>query len=323
MHVNEFIKSREADWKRLEGLMAQQTRRKALKPDEIYELGGLYRTVMSDLAVARRDYPEHRLNVFLNQLLTRTHNMLYQEDTGDVRRLSTLITHTIPQTFRDLGIFVLAAFLMFFVPAVIGFRLASTNPDVAVPLGLEDQRRILAESETWTDIPVDARPFASTVIMTNNIRIAILAFAGGIALGLFTLYILAMNGLIIGGVLGLAVHYGMGDSLFGFIIAHGVLELSIIFMSGGAGLALGWALLNPGRHTRLDSLKVMARRSVNLAILAVPILITAGIIEGFISPSDLPLIVRILVGILTGAVLYAYLLLSGRQTTPKLKTTQD
>lgn len=312
MHVNEFIKSREADWKRLEALMAQQTRRKALKPDEIYELGGLYRTVMSDLAVARRDYPQHRLNAFLNQLLTRTHNMLYQEDTGDVRRLGALITHTIPQTFRDLGLFVLAAFLMFIIPAVIGYRLASTNPDVAAPLGLEAQRQILAQSDTWTDIPVDQRPYASTVIMTNNIRIAILAFAGGISFGLFTLYILAMNGLIIGAVLGLSVYYGMGESLFGFIIGHGVLELSIIFMSGGAGLALGWSLLNPGRLTRLDSLKVMARRSVNLAILAVPILVVAGVIEGFISPSGLPLIVRTLVGILTGAVLYFYLLNSGR-----------
>lgn len=312
MHVNEFIKSREGDWKRLEALLIQQTRRRALAPAEIYELGGLYRSVMSDLAIARRDYPDHRLVMFLNQLLTRAHGSIYQEDTGDARRFGRLIVSGIPGTFRETSRFILIAFLLFFVPAVIGFRMGSINPAVAEPLGLADQRDILEQHQTWTDIPATERPFISTVIMSNNIRIAILAFAGGITFGLFTLYILAYNGLIVGALLGLAAHYDMGSALFGFIVGHGVLELSIIFMSGGAGLALAWALLNPGRHTRLDALRAAAERSVNLALLAVPVLIIAGLIEGFISPSDLAIEFKVMIGILTGVLLYAYLFVMGK-----------
>jgi hypothetical protein len=91
-----------------------------------------------------------------------------------------------------------------------------------------------------------------------------------------------------------------------------VIELSVIFMAGGAGLQLGWALLNPGPYTRRDSLAQTARRVVILAVAAVPLLIIAGIIEGLFSPTDAPLVVHIAVGLITGALMYAYLLLSGR-----------
>ncbi len=310
--VNEFIKQRERDWKRLEDLMARM-RRQALSPVEIHELGGLYRSTMSDLAIARRDYANERVIVYLNQLLTRAHSTIYQDDTSSLERLNRYVVRTIPTAFRRIAGFVLAAFILFMVPAVIGYRLAVVNPQAAEPLGLEEQRAILAEHETWTDIPPNVRPVASTFIITNNVRIAILAFAGGVSFGLFTVYILAMNGLVIGAVVGLAAHYGMVGSLLDFMVAHGVLELSIIFMSGGAGLALGWAMLNPGRLTRANAMRVAAVRSVSLAVLAVPVLLIAGLIEGFISPTGIASVVKILVGVGTGAVLYAYLMHKGRE----------
>ncbi|MBZ0288186.1 MAG: stage II sporulation protein M, partial [Anaerolineae bacterium] len=197
-------------------------------------------------------------------------------------------------------------------PGLVGYRVAYSNPTDADRLGLAIERQTLADQETWTNIPLDQRPFASAFVMSNNIRIAILAFGGGITFGLFTVYVLMMNGLIIGAVLGLAAHYGMGQELLAFIVGHGVIELSVIFIAGGAGLQLGWVLLNPGAYTRRDALALAARRAVALAVAAVPLLIVAGLIEGFLSPTDTPLLLRGGVGLLTGIALYSYLGLAGR-----------
>ena len=308
LNANDFIKLREKDWQRLDMLLKK---RRGLTAEEVRELGTLYRAVTSDLALAQRDYANQRVTLYLNQLLTRAHSFIYKEDVSDLKQFARILTHTIPQTYRKTGVFTLVAFLLFFIPAVVAFHLVSVNPDAAEPLGLAEQRAILAEHETWTDIPENQRPFMSALIMSNNIRVSILAFGGGVAFGVFAAYILAVNGLLIGGILGLAAHYGMGDALLGFIIGHGVIELSVIFMAGGAGLQLGWALLNPGPYSRRDALMVAARRAAVLIVAAIPLLIIAGLIEGFISPTDMPFALKAAVGFGSGALMYAYLLLVG------------
>jgi uncharacterized membrane protein SpoIIM required for sporulation len=308
MSINAFIQQREKDWQRLEALI----RKRPLTAREVHELGTLYRAITSDLALARRDYPGERVTLFLNQLLTRTHSVIYQQEKGDFRQLVYYFTHVVPQTFRQTALFTLIAFLLFIIPGIVGYRMAYANPASTDALGLTVQRQMLAQGETWTEIGAEDRAFLSTFVMSNNIRIAILAFGGGVVFGLFTVYILTFNGLFIGAVLGLAAHYDMGGDLFGFIIAHGVIELSVIFIAGGAGLQLGWALLNPGRYTRRDALFMAARRAVTLVVIAIPLLIIAGVIEGFISPSDLPFAVRAGVGVVSGVVLYSYLGLAGR-----------
>lgn len=313
MQVNEFIQLREQDWHRLEQLVTRRPGQTPLNAREVHELGQLYRAVASDLALARRDYPNQPTVIFLNQLLTRTHNYIYQQDTSDLRQFVHYFTRRVPQAFRDSAALIVCAVILFAIPALIGFRLMLTAPESAGILGLEEQRQTLASQQTWTDIPVEQRPYASTFILSNNIRIAVLAFAGGAAFGLFTVYILALNGLMIGGVLGLAAHYGMADSLVTFIIGHGVIELSIIFIAGGAGLSLAWALLNPGAYHRRDALALAARRVVPLAVIALPFLMLAGLIEGFISPTSTPFWFHALVGIGSGLLMYTYLLLAGKR----------
>ena len=310
--ANDFIKLREADWKRLETLVNSRRGRKPLTTAEVHELGTLYRAVTSDLAQARRDFPDQKMTLFLNQLLTRAHGYIYQQESSDFRAFLNTFTQRIPKLFRQTAWYMFAAFLLFLIPAIAGYRLAYINPDIADPLGLGMQRQILSNHDTWTDIPPSERPAASTLIMTNNIRVALLCFAGGIAFGLFSVYVLVTNGLTIGAVMGLAAHYGMGNSLLGFVIGHGVIELSVIFMAGGAGLQLGWALLNPGPYTRRDALAQTARRAVMMTVVAVPLLIIAGTIEGLFSPTDAPFILHVAVGLISGGCMYAYLFLAGR-----------
>jgi uncharacterized membrane protein SpoIIM required for sporulation len=308
MIVNDFIRSREKDWGRLEGLLKTHAGRRPLDAAEVRELGVLYRAVMSDLALARRDYPNQRVTTYLNQLLTRAHSYIYQEDVSDLSRVGRYFTDTVPQAFRHAARYTLVAFLLFALPAIITFRLAYADPEIAGVLGLEDQRQALANQTTWTDIPIKERPYTSTFIMSNNIRVALLAFGGGMAFGLFAVYILAINGVLLGAIFGLAVHYGMGQVLLDFVIAHGIVELSVIFIAGGAGLQIGHALINPGRHSRRDAVSLAAQRAVPLAVIPIPLLICAGLVEGFVSPSNTPFALKALVGVGIAALVYGYLI---------------
>jgi uncharacterized membrane protein SpoIIM required for sporulation len=171
--------------------------------------------------------------------------------------------------------------------------------------------------ELWIDIPVEQRPYTSAFIMQNNIRVSFLAFASGLTAGLLTLWILFMNGLMIGTLTGLTAFHGIGFELWTFVIGHGVIELTIIFIAGGSGLMLGWAILRPGLLRRRDSLAQAARKAVYLLLGAVPWLIVAGGIEGFVSPNEnIAIPVKWMVGIGSGIVLYGFLL-AGRERKKK------
>lgn len=317
MDSNQLYQSHQTSWKSLSDLLARGERDiRQLSPQEIERMGQLYRLATSDLALAQRDFPRHPVARYLNQLVARGHAVIYRSEPLVGNRLVQFVTRDFPRVYREMLPFTLAATLMFWLPAVLAFFLILAAPDTSrylLPAGAQSLRVTIEEGKLWTDIPLAERPYTSSFIMRNNIQVAFLAFGGGLLAGLYTVWILIFNGLMLGGLLGLTGYYGLGFDLASFVIGHGVIELSVIMMAGGAGLMLGWAILHPGLLKRGDAIKVAANRAVILVVGCVPLLVIAGTIEGFISPAEnLPWIVKWAVGITTGIGLYAYLFLAGR-----------
>jgi uncharacterized membrane protein SpoIIM required for sporulation len=122
-----------------------------------------------------------------------------------------------------------------------------------------------------------------------------------------------MNGLILGGVLGLSYYYGSGPELTNFLIGHAVVELSVIAIAGGAGLRLGWAILQPGMIARATALRRASGEALRLVVLCIFMLVAAGLIEGLISTAEeIPALIKWLTGAGSGGLMFAYLMLSGR-----------
>lgn len=318
--IDSFIAARKPRWDRLESLVwsMQNGRLKGMTPSEIEEFGLLYRETASDLAIARRDYPSSSLVTYLNALMAQAQPYIYTRHGGKMLSVARFFRREFPAAFRRNARLVLIAFLAFFLPALLAYFLCLASPRasaVLAPQGIQQRIEDVRQSGKWADIPASQSSLAASTIMTNNIQVAILAFVGGLLLGLLTMYVLINNGIMLGSVAALAQKGGVGFILWSFVSPHGWIELSVIFIAGGAGLGIARGILLPGLLTRGDALVKAARESARLLLGGAALLVVAGTIEGFISPSSLPGLFKIAFGICTGIALYSYLLLVGRKTT--------
>ncbi|MBI3943868.1 MAG: stage II sporulation protein M, partial [Chloroflexi bacterium] len=319
MNLHDFIEIRQPHWRQLEKLLQRAGRNLALLSDqELADLGRLYRLAASDLAVAQRDYAGQRVAIYLNQLVGRAHALIYQGEPLRFRSIQHFYSRSFPQLYRHLWSYTTFAFLLFLLPALASLLIVLRNPDaiyIILGPGIDSLVKQVEQGKLWTDIAPSVRSAASTAILTNNIQVMFLTFAGGITAGLLTVWILISNGLNLGAIFGLLQSHGLSSGLAGFILAHGFIELSVIFFAGGCGLYLADGLLRPGLLARRDALVQRGSLAVRLILGCVPFLILAGLIEGFISPSSLPWWFKLMVGLATGGLLYGYWLLVGRDRT--------
>ena len=327
MQSDQFYQSRQADWQTLTQLLDRaQGGVTRLSADDIQQMGRLYRAATSDLAIAQRDFPSQRVTLYLNQLVARAHAVLYRGEPLAWRRLVRFVTGGFPRAYRETFPYTLVAMVLFILPALMAGLSTALQPASAqwmLPPELSRNIDLIENRELWLDIPPHERPGMSSAVMQNNIRVAFLAFGGGMLAGLLTVWVMILNGLILGGITGLTIHYGIGFELWTFVIGHGVIELSVIMMAGGSGLMLGWAILHPGLLRRRDALAQAARRALKLVIGCVPLLVIAGIIEGLLSPAEnVHWLVKWSVGLGSGLVLYAYLLMVGRPVQRTLRSVK-
>jgi uncharacterized membrane protein SpoIIM required for sporulation len=205
-----------------------------------------------------------------------------------------------------------ASAALLFVPAIVSYFVVLAHPDAASGIAPQSIIDGVRHHKLWTDIPPDTRVATAGLIMANNIWVVMLAFALGAVFGLPVIYVLITNGISLGALFGLTQAYGISGGLFDFVIAHGVLELSIVVTQCAGGLMMGWALISPGNRKRTDALVMATRRAFILLLGLAPLLVVAGTIEGNISPSDAPFGVKLTIGLATGLLFYTYLLLVGR-----------
>lgn len=313
MSPEQFIQSRKAAWEALSELLDQSD--KQYTTSQVAQIGRLYRATTSDLALAQRDFPYHDVTSYLNQLVARGHAIVYRSQPFSWQQIRHFLTHLIPQTYRANYRFILLASLLLFLPAIYAGIDTRYNPDRArryIPVAGQGIIEEVEAKEPWFYFEGDDQPVASALITTNNIQVSIFAFGGGMTAGVYTLLIMMQNGFMLGSLLGLASYHEFFD-LWNFVIGHGVIELSVIGLAGGAGLILTNAMLSPGNLTRRDALYLAGREALILLIGAALMLIVAGLIEGFISPREfLPPPIKWGVGIGSGILMYSYFLLSGR-----------
>lgn len=307
MTATEFIEKKQKDWRELEALLNNPRNANA---QQLNRLGYLYRRITSDLAVARRDFPQDRCVAYLNELASRAHSTVYQTTPFKRGSLWQFLRFGFPKVFRENIYFIGAAFLMFTLAFAGAYMTALRTPAFAESLvpdeGTVEHIKRLGDG-AWNTTAAGDRNLLASFVMTNNIRVAFFAFASGIMFMAGTVYVLVYNGIFIGAVAGLCDVNGVALALWSFVSPHGYIELTTIFIAGGAGMRLGYSLIAPSHFTRKRALINAAKIAIQLLGGCVVLLIVAGIIEGFVSPSTLSNAIKIGFGAVTGVALFTYL----------------
>lgn len=279
----------------------------------------MYRQTASDLAAVREDATSKQLAVYLNQLLGRCHNLIYLGHKPKVSGIVKFYRDTYPQVFRETLPQTLLALAIFAVTGLAAWAVTLHDPAFAHRVLGPRMMETIEQRKMWTDSIVAIKPVASSGIMTNNLSVSFSAFAMGITAGLGTIWLMMVNGLMIG-VIGAATwKAGMALQLWSFVAPHGVLELPAIFIAGGAGLEIARGLLFPGLLPRKESLAQAGGRGAQLLLGTIPMLVIAGVIEGFFSPSNAPVAMKFTLAAVLFPALLSYLFLVGR---PEKKTVR-
>ena len=332
MNVERWVAARQAQWQKLEDLLKQIETRglSSLSREQLQSLGRLYRCAASDLSRARAMGLGADITRYMNNLVVKGHNQVYQNQRNRWRDLWHFLWITFPKVFRTNALYVLVSFLLFAAPMAATWALILDDIEFAHlelqsghPIVSDEMWTFIKAKKLWTDSVQNESPAASSFIATNNIRVSLLAFAAGVTAGLGTLYVLITNGMLIGGTFAVCQQYGMATRLAAFVAPHGVFELMSIFISGGAGLMLAKGMLFPGKLRRADSMRLMAREAAILFLGCVPLLLIAGTIEGHISPrTDIPQETKYVVSIATSFVLMLYLFFP-RQSWTEVKAPES
>ncbi len=303
----QLIARQSARWNEFDALATRVQRRGLddLAAAELPDFAARYREVAADLARLRTYGADPLIVGRVERLAAAGHNALYQNEGRALSRAWAVIARECPAAVLGAWREVVLACLMFSVPATIGYRMLRDKPELAeevLPDVMLDRAEAGLRSKgtggRYVEIAARLRPAMASAIITNNVRVALYCFAGGIFLGAGALVLLALNGLQLGASFGHFVNVGLGAYLAEFIIGHGVLELSAIWIAGGAGFMLGRTLVAPGELTRADALVLAGRRAIRMLGMSVACLLVAGLIEGLVSASSAPWTGRLLV---TGA----------------------
>ncbi len=260
----------------------------------------------------REDATTQQLAAYLNQLLGRGHNLIYSGHKPKVSGLLRFYGETYPRVFRETLAQSLLALAIFALTGLAAWVVTIHDPGFAHRVLGPQMMETIEHRKMWTDSIVTIKPVASSGIMTNNLTVAFTTFALGITAGLGTIWMMIVNGLMIG-VIGAATwRAGMALQLWSFVAPHGVLELPAIFIAGGAGLEMARGLLFPGLLPRRESLARAGGRGVRLLLGTIPMLVVAGVIEGFFSPSSAPVAMKFALASVLFIALLAYLFMVGR-----------
>lgn len=279
-----WIERRKGHWERLEHLAKLGgTGLTKLNHRELQELGLLYRQTASDLSVVLEDLSNPQLAAYLNQLLARSHNLIYMGQRSKAAGISDFYIHTYPRIFRELLPQTLVVIAVFVAALMAGWAVTLHDPGFAHRLLGPQMTEDIDRHEMWTQSVVTIQPLAASSIATNNLTVAFTTFALGITV-VGTIWMIVLNGLLMGVVGAATWRAGMALSLWSFVVPHGVLELPAIFLAGGAGLEIARGLLFPGLLPRRESLARAGGLASRLVLGTLPLLLIAGTIEAFHPP---------------------------------------
>lgn len=316
--VEYFIAARSGDWRELDAMLAALGRKPLAKLGAAHlgRFAHLYRATAADLAYARLRYRHNPVVGRLNALVNRAHGVLYTERRDYFRRGVAFVLGGFPRVVRRQSRFVWIGVVATLAGAAGGLLWQRLDPAAAQNALFADATCAGLNTAGHTLGPLSTQILSAVSISVHNIWVAMLAFALGALACVGAVYLLVLNGLLLGALGGFAFACGKGTDFVALVAPHGTIELTIIVIAGAAGMRVGWALIAPGRLRRGIAVRDAGAEAVRLLVGTVPFFLLAGTVEGFVTPAGLPVAVNVAISLALGAMFWTYLCTFGRPGMP-------
>jgi len=306
LHQERFINKYSSSWHALENTVKFLDKKdmSKLEPKNIREFLYLFRRTSHHLAYARTHFPNSDVTSYLNALVGRAHNHIYAVKKSDISKILYYIRYGFSKKCKEFRSYIVIAFIIFLIGASLSMIMVNTSPQNAsyfMPQKMIDNIDYNMDTSSHWDYPL-----MSSYIMINNISVSIKAFVYGITLGLGTIYILFSNGALLGALSGLVYHFGTPLKYWSLILPHGIIELTAIFISGGAGLIIARSILIPKEYSRKHSIIKASKEAVSLLLGVAMLLVIAGVIEGFFTPLNISPTIKLIFATFTLVALIIY-----------------
>lgn len=306
--LDAYVSERRGEWNRLETL----TGKRRLSPDEADELVLLYQRASTHLSIVRSHAPDAVLVASLSRLVLGARAAITGGRRYSWAPVGRFFASAFPSELYRTRWWWIAVSVANVLLAGALMRYVAANPDVAnLFMSDADIQRLVDQDFVGYYSEYHAQNFAAQV-WTNNALLAGQCLAAGVLI-LPVLYLLGSNLLNVGLSGGVMIDHGKGEVFFTMIAPHGLLELTAVFVASAAGLRLGWSWIAPGPRTRMHALAQTGRATVGMAIGLGVILLITGLIEAFVTPSQLPTSVRVGIGVLAEVGFFVYVWTLGRR----------
>ena len=308
MDLDAFGAVHRPQWDRL----AELSRQRRLSGAEADELLHLYQSASGHLSLIRSVAAEDAVSTSLSAVLAGARTRFTGAKSNVFVDVARFFVVSLPAAFyrlRWLTIIVGAAFVV--IGVLFGVWTLST-PGVIAALGSNEELKQLVNHDFVNYYSANPAASFAGAVWTNNAWIAAQAVTLGIT-GVFVPYEIFMNAQNVGMVGGVMIAYGRGDVFFSYILPHGMMELTAVFIASAAGLRIFWSWVSPGPRSRMESLAVEGRSLITVAIGLVFVLFVSGLVEAFVTPSPLPVWAKLGIGATVLAAYWCYALILGRR----------
>jgi uncharacterized membrane protein SpoIIM required for sporulation len=305
-----FVAGHRAEWDRLEALTHRRSRLSGAEADELVDL---YQRTATHLSMVQSAAPDPALVGRLSSLVAAGRAASTGASGASWADVTRFVTRSFPSAvYRARWWWIAVAALSLGVAAAIGAWIA-LNPDVLAAISTPEELQQLVDEDFanyYSSNPAGSFAFQ---VWTNNAWVAAIALVGGAFFCVPGIWILWQNTLNLGVIAGLMAAAGRLDLFFGLITPHGLLELTAVFVAGGAGIRLGWQLIAPGPRPRSVALAEEGRSTLTIALGLVVVLLVSGVVEAFVTPSGLPTWARIGIGVVVWVAFLAFVVVLGRR----------
>ncbi|KER09027.1 MAG: membrane protein [[Candidatus Thermochlorobacteriaceae] bacterium GBChlB] len=289
-----FVKSRRDAWQAFEKMLNDSAR---VSPDALAES---FIQLTDDLAYARTFFPRSKTTLYLNTLTGKAYQSIYKNRKERSNRLIEFWRSELPLVVRAAHRPIFYSLVIFLIAAFIGaFSTAGDDSFVRLILGDSYVNMTLANIKKGDPMAVykQSRELPMFLGITlNNIRVSFFAFAMGVVFSFGTACVLLYNGIMLGAFQYFFYKQQLLIESALVIWIHGTLEISAIVLAGGAGLAIGNAILFPGTFSRRDAFMRSAKHGMKIIIGLIPIFIVAGFLESFVTRhTDMPLVLSLFI----------------------------